>query len=198
MKITHLFGWVLVGLTLSTAGCQTLREIAALRRVDFALDRVTSAALAGVDLSRVRTYEDVRASDLYRITSALSQGRLPLNFTLHLLAENPAENPTQARLVELDWTLFLEGRETVSGVLQENVVLPPGQPRDIPVAIQLDLLEFFDRNARDLIDLALAVSGQGGAPKEISLQATPTISTPLGPIRYPEPITIVAREVGSL
>ena len=30
----------------------------------------------------------------------------------------------------------------------------------------------------------------------IALRATPTIDTALGPIRYPQPITIVSRQVG--
>jgi hypothetical protein len=64
------------------------------------------------------------------------------------------------------------------------------------MTISLNLIEFFDGSAQDLVELALSLAGQGGASKEISLQATPTVSTPLGPIRYPGPITIVSREVG--
>jgi len=107
-------------------------------------------------------------------------------------AENPASNPVQARLVKMEWTLFLRDRRTISGVFDENLVMPPGEPTDIPVAIQLDLLEFFDEGAKDLVDLALAVAGWGDVPKDVSLRVTPTIDTPLGPIRYPEPITVVA------
>lgn len=186
---------VLAGLLLP--GCQALREVANLRNVDFAIDRVTGATLAGVDLGRYERYEDVRPADLVRLTTALAVGDLPLDFTLHLAAENPAENTARARLVELDWTLFLNERETVSGLFTETILLPPGEVRDVPITIRLDLLDFFDRNARDLLDLALAVTGQGGRPQEIRLQAIPTIDTPIGPIRYPEPITIVSREVGA-
>jgi hypothetical protein len=99
-------------------------------------------------------------------------------------------------MVGLAWTLLIEDRETISGTVNQLIDLPPGQPQDIPVSIGLDLVQFFDRNLRDLVELALAVSGQGGAPKNIQLRATPTIETPLGPIRYPQPITIVSREVG--
>ncbi len=188
---------VVVAFLLTASGCQALKEVANLRKVDFALDRVTEANLAGVDLSRIRSYGDLRTSDVLKVTSALANRELPLVFNLHLTAENPPQNTVQARLVQMDWTLFLEERETISGVLDQNLVLEPGQPADIAVPISLDLMRFFGDNMQDLIELALAVSGQGGSPKNIKLQATPTIHTIIGPIRYPQPIIIVNREVGS-
>lgn len=192
--------WILCSFSflaaLTLAGCQSLREVANLRLVDFDIDRVSNAYLAGVDLSRLQTYEDLRAADIARIGAAVVQRELPLRFQLHLNAENPEGNAVQARLVQMDWTLFLEDRQTVSGVFDDEVLLPPGQTVDIPIAIELDLVRFFDENARDLVELALAVTGQGGAPKDVRLEATPTIRTPFGPIRYPEPITIVHRDLG--
>lgn len=178
-------------------GCQTLREIASLRRVDFQIGRVDQVHLAGVDLDHIRSYEDVRAQDLLRLGAALARREMPFRFQLHLLAENPPENSVQARLVRMDWTLFLDDRETITGVFDQNLVLPPGVPTDVPIDVELDLLRFFEDNLRDLVELALAVSGQGGQPKRVTLQAVPTIDTPLGPIRYPNPIQIVSRDIGS-
>lgn len=179
------------------SGCQTLNQIANLRNVDFVIDRVGQANLAGVRLDRVRSYQDLSATDILRVGSALSSGELPLDFVLHLGAENPAENNVDARMVRMDWTLFLDDRETISGVFDENILLPSGEVSDIPIPIQVDLLEFFETGARDMIELALAVSGQNGEPKRIKIRATPTIDTPIGAIRYPNPITIVSRDVGS-
>jgi len=96
----------------------------------------------------------------------------------------------------MDWTLFVQDHETVSGTFDQNLILPPGQRTDVPIPIRLDLVDFFGRNLSDLVELALSVSGHGGEPKDIRVEATPTIQTALGPIRYPQPITILARSVG--
>jgi hypothetical protein len=120
-----------------------------------------------------------------------------MDVQLHVLAENPAENSTEARLMRMDWTLLLQGRETLSGVFDHEVVLPPGQPADVPIVVSLNLLDFFEGSAQDMLELALSLSGQGGAPKDVELRATPVIDTPLGPMRFPQPITIVSRTVGS-
>lgn len=184
-----------LAVTLVVGGCTTLNEIAALRLVDFALGGTSQGRLAGIDLSSIRGYEDLRSADALRIVDALRQRRLPLEFTLHVDAENPAGNGVAARLVKLEWTLLLEDRETVSGVLDREFVLPPGRIVDVPLRIELDLLRFYDDNARDLVELASNLAGRGGDPKNIKLTAWPTIATPIGPLEMGG-ITIVSRQVG--
>lgn len=176
--------------------CQTLREISELRKVDFSIERVTDAYLAGIDLKEVRSYEDLRVAHAAKLGRAVAREELPLRFDLHLGARNPEENLVAARLVEMEWTLFIEGRETISGLLEERVVIPPGEVRSIAVPVSLDLLRFFQENARDLAELAMGVAGWGGKPTEIMIKASPTVQTSLGPIRYARPITIVRQEVG--
>lgn len=188
----------LLGIALSAvlllvfSGCATLQEMAALRNVEFSLDRLSNVQLAGIELDRIRSYNDLGYADAARLTLAVSRNELPLAFQLHLLAENPEDNSTTARLVQMDWTLLLQDRETLSGVFDGEVRLPPGQPTDVPITISLDLLEFFDGSAQDLLELALSLAGHGGEPKEVALRATPTIDTAFGPMRYPQPITIVS------
>lgn len=184
----------LVAVTLT--GCATLQQIAALRDVDFAIDRVSGVRLAGVDLSGVSTYRDLGINEVGRLTLALTQGELPMDFVLHLTATNPADNAADARLVRMDWTLLLQDRETVSGTFADETLLRRGQPTDVPITMSLDLVDFFSGSAQDFVELALAVSGRGGSPREVTLEATPSVDTALGPIRYPQPITIVSREIG--
>jgi hypothetical protein len=164
--------------------------------VDFAIDRVSDARLAGVAIDRILAYQDLSAIDVARVGLALASGDVPFDFELHLSALNPADNSVAARLIQMDWTLLLDDRETVSGSTTREFVLEPGVPGDIPIVISLDLADFFETNARDMIDLALAVAGAGGEPTRVTLRALPTIQTAIGPIRYPQPIIIVSREIG--
>jgi hypothetical protein len=176
-------------LVLVLPGCATLQEIMALNQVRFDLTRVSSLQLAGVELDRVTRFEELGAGDVLRIGSALASGRLPLDATLHVRADNPDDNPT-ARLLALDWTLFLQDRETIGGGLEQEVVLPAGEVTDVPLRVSLDLLEFYDGGARELVNLVLNLTGAGGEPVGVRLEAMPTVQTPLGPIRYPQPIVM--------
>lgn len=186
---------LLAALLPALSGCATLQQMAALRQVDFSLDRISGLSLAGVDLSRIQRYEDLGIMDAARIAAAFTNGDLPLGLTLHVRADNPQGNG-QARMTALDWTLLLQDKETVSGGIPQAVLIPAAGTADIPLTVSLDLLEFFQGSGRDLVNLALSLAGGETPPTTVSLRATPTIETPLGPIRYPQPITIVTRTVG--
>jgi len=175
--------------------CQTLREVANLKDVRFRIDRASDAQLAGVQLREIRSYQDLGGADVARLAASVSGGELPLSFTLHVEAENPASNTVNARLTEMDWTLLLDEQETISGVFDREVVLRPGTPEDVPVDLKLDLIAFFDQNLRGLVDLAAAVGGEG-PPSNVQLRVRPTVQTPLGEMKYPNPITVVSKDVG--
>jgi len=64
---------VLLGLGVSS--CATLQQIAALRNVEFSLDRVSDLRLAGIDLGRIHSFEDLGILDAGRMALAVSQKR---------------------------------------------------------------------------------------------------------------------------
>jgi hypothetical protein len=133
-------GWHKLTLTvLAVTGCATLQQIAALRQVDFALRGVRNGELAGVSLARVANYRDLTAVELGRIGYALARNELPLEFQLDIAGLNPPDNRTTATMVRLAWSVFLDDRETVSGVLDTNFVFPPGQEVVFPLAVSLNL-----------------------------------------------------------
>lgn len=179
---------VLLLAPLGVVGCATLEQIAALRQVRFALDGVDRARLAGVPLDGVASPEQLGATGLARIGVAAARGELPFAFVVNVGAENPAENPVSARVVQLDWTLLIEDRETIRGVFEDDRLIPPGARATLPLAMELDLLAFFQRSVPDLVALALAVAGEG--QQELALRVRPTVQTPLGPITYPGTLTL--------
>jgi hypothetical protein len=183
-------------LALILAACATMRGLRALRQVDFEVDRVATVRLAGVSLERIRSVNDVNMLDAARLAAAVARRQVPLSFDLHLLGKNPAENQATARLVRLQWTLELNGRETISGTLDSAYTFAPGAVTDVRVPVALDLWQFFQGSAGDALELAAGLAGLGARRTEVVLRAVPTINTPLGPIRYPGAITIVRRTVG--
>lgn len=188
---------IVVAATLAgIAGCATARQYLALRQVEFHVDRASDVRLAGIALDRVRSFDDLSIQDGARLGAALVSQRLPLVFELHIIGENPPTNRVTARLMRMDWTLLLNGTETISGSLDTVYTFPPGGVTDVVVPIRLDVLRFFRLNGRDAFELARGLAGAGGRPTEITLRATPTIETPIGAITYPGAITIARRSIG--
>jgi hypothetical protein len=188
-----LFG---AGLLVSSiAGCTALREVSNLRKAQFAIDRISNPRLAGMDLFGFESYEDLGTTDVLRLGSSLSDGELPMAFTVNLEATNPSSNSANARLTAMDWTLLLEDKETVAGRFEREVVLPPGEPKNVAVQVELDLVRFFEDNLRGLVNLASAIV-QNEPPQTVKLRVQPTVNTALGPIEYPSPITVVSKRIG--
>lgn len=183
----RLFRTLVLASLLAASGCATLNQLRALHRVDFSIDGVSRVHLSGIDVENVRGFSDLGFRDAASLAASYSAGELPLTFDVGIRAANPADNG-DARLVRMEWTLFLEGRETVSGLLAEEYLFPTGEATTFPLAVDLDLIDFFDGNAQDLFELALSLSGNGGGSKTIGLEILPVVSTALGPIAYPEPI----------
>ena len=178
------------------AGCATTRGLRALRQVEFEVDRVAAVRLAGVGLDRVRGPRDVNVLDAARIAGAVAARTVPLEFDLHILGRNPAANRTTARLVRLQWTLDLNGRETVSGTLDTAYTFVPGEVTDVRVPVRLELWRIFQGSGSDALDLALGLAGIGARPVVVAVRAVPLLDTPLGAITYPGSFTIVRRTVG--
>lgn len=193
----HRLRSLAAALVVATAlsGCATLSQIVALQNVDFSLDGVSGVALAGVDVTNVRSYSDLSVMDGLALANAVRQGSLLATVEVGVLAYNPPTN-SDARIVEMAWTLWLDETETVSGLITDEIVLPRDVETPFPVVAELDLMEFFDGGVRELYDIATSLAGVGDETTEVSLTALPVVHTALGPIRYDRPIRIVGTTVG--
>jgi hypothetical protein len=191
----HSTLWAAAGVA-AVAGCAGLQQLAALRNVQFALSGLVDGRLAGIDLSNVTNYSRLSLLDVGKVAVALARKDLPLEFILNVKAENPAENKVTARMVRMAWSLYLQDKETINGVIDTAAVIAPGQPTMIPMRMRVNLLQFFDGPAQDLVNIAVALAGLNADPTKVSLKAVPTIETPLGPMTYPSPVTIVSRTIG--
>ena len=186
-------------------GCATLGEIARtltnLKRLQFRLEGIVDSSLAGISLAGKSEVGDFSISDGINLLAAFRSQRLPARFLLKVGARNPNDGSggstrTTSTLTRFDWRLLIDDRPTISGGIDRPLEIPgTGQSTTIPLRVELDLYEFFgNRGYDDLLDLALALGGKNGDVSRVALDARPSVSTPLGEIAYPEPITIVSRE----
>lgn len=199
--VLALAGLVVAGI--AGSGCQTLQQLGNLRKLQFQLGNVQGFTLNGVDISRINQPSDVSPLDMVRLGQAIASKTMPVQFTLNVLAKNPnaptgtGGAATPLYLSRLDWRLKIDGRETVNGVVNQQLAIPAnGQTTTIPLTVGLDLYRFFaDRGLNDLINLATAIGGASGSAARLELLAKVQVTVPgLGPISYPGEISIVDRQ----
>jgi hypothetical protein len=169
-----------------------------LSRLKFKLGNVNNLALSGINISNKKSISDFNAVELLKLTSVITSGELPVSFTLNVEAKNPNDGSggypkTDATLKAFPWKLEIDNVETISGNIGNPVSVPgTGDVTNIPLTMNLDLIEFFGNKGLDnLVNLALALGGQQGSSSKLTLYATPTVSSPLGDIKYPGELKIV-------
>ena len=195
---------VLAALT-SLTSCAALTDMAAalasLKKLQFKVDGVRDFKLLGIDLGGKAALTDFTAGDALKAVQSYRSRKLPVEFVVDVLAVNPNDGTGGSRrsastLTGLECRLLIDGEPTVTGNIDRPFEIPgTGQGSVVPLRLSLDLLEFFgDRRYEDLLGLALALGGKQRSPARIALDAQPTVSTPFGPITYPDRITIVSTE----
>ena len=152
--------------------------------------------MARIRLDRLLSFRDLGATDVARLGLAVAGRDVPFEVTVHVTGTNPASNQVTARMVALDWAYVVDERQIITGTLDQELRFPPGEPVDVPVAVGFNLARAFEGDARTLFETAVALSGQGPSTHDVTLRVRPTIDTSLGPIQYPEPISIRLASAG--
>ena len=187
-----------LALLLTTSSCSMYETMVNLSRLKFKLGDVVNFTVGGINITNKRSVSDFSSVEVLKLTSALTSGKLPASFTLNVEAKNPNDGSggypkTDATLKAFPWRLEIDEVETISGNIGAPVSVPgTGEITNIPLTMNLDLIEFFGNKGYDkLLNLALALGGQQGSSSKLSLFATPTVSSPLGDIKYPGELKIV-------
>jgi hypothetical protein len=198
-------GFVTFFLIFAFISCNTIKELSKqitnLQKCQFKLENVAGFKLVGIELSKVSSLKDLNLLEAAKLLQTFNKKQVPVSFTLNVAALNPNDGTSGSAkstvtLSKLDWNLLIDGVQTINGTVNKSIELPgTNQKTIIPLEIGLDLYKFFgDKGYESLINTALAIGGVSGSASKLTLNATPTISTPFGPMTYPHEIAIIDKE----
>lgn len=196
-------GFLLVAL-LSFNGCSFLKGLSSainsLSKLQFKVENVNSFSAAGVNFAGKRSLTDFSISDGLSLANTFKNKNFPSDLVINVSVKNPNDgvtSPTKSavKLTGLASRLLIDGTPTVNADIMSPVDIPASnQTVIVPVRFSLDMYQFFGNGGYDkLINLALSLAGVGGSSR-VSLDAQPTVTSPLGPITYPSRIMIVDKE----
>ena len=193
-KIILLF----ISLMFLTTSCSVYQTVVNLSRLQFKLGDVNNFTINGINISNKRSLQDFNALEIINLTQVIASGKLPASFTLNVEAKNPNDGSggypkTNATIKEFPWRLEVDDVETIAGNIGTPVTVPgTGEVQNIPLTMNIDLMQFFGNKGLDnLVNLALTLGGQQGSSSKLSLFATPTVTSPIGDIKYPGELKIV-------
>jgi len=189
---------LLIAILLTLSGCSIYQTMVNLSRLNFKLGTVSNFTVGGINISNKKSLKDFNPLEIVTLTQVITSGKLPASFTLNVEAKNPNDGTggypkTDATLKSFPWRLEVDDVETISGNISSPVSVPgTGEVTNIPLSMNIDLIEFFgNKGYENLLNLALTLGGQQGSSSKLALYASPTVSSPLGDIKYPGEIKIV-------
>ena len=192
---------VLLAIGFLNFGCTSVMDaITNIQRLQFKLDKVTGMKVAGVNVNNIGSISNLSVLDAANLLANFTQGRLPVEFTLNVLAKNPNDGTggtkqNSAVIKNMAWRLFIDNNETINGNVGNVTVPGVGSTTNIPIGMSFDLLQFFRNSGyENLLNLALALGGRNGSSSRITLKVKPTVETILGPITYPGEFDVIDRE----
>lgn len=192
---------ILIILAAMLSSCGVYRTMVNLSRLKFKLEGVSNFKLNGFSISDKASIRDFGAIRIIQLTSMVAKKQLPVSFTVNVEAKNPNDGkggfpPSDIIIKEFPWKLFINDKETISGIVNGPIKVPGvGQAKVIPVNVSFDLFELLKGSGfSDVMNLALALGGKEADAAKLKIIAEPVLNTPIGEMKYPQPITIVSKE----
>ena len=181
---------LLLLLVVFIASCAQIQEFTNLLTCDFRLSTAENITLGGVNVQKLKSFNDLKLIDGATLLANVASGSLPLNFTLNVEARNP--NKEKAALSKLEWIAMIDDTEIANGTTTKRVEIPPDNGTGtFPLQINADLVKLLSgQSGKNIVNFGLNLVDAGNRPTRISLKAKPTVMIGNYAVQYPGYITI--------
>ncbi len=95
----------------------------------FKIENITEFKLAGIPLATKSSINDFSPIDAVKLGQEVARNRLPASFIINIAVKNPntgvgGSKPIPVTLKKMDWVLFIDGVQTISGKLNKEFQYP--------------------------------------------------------------------------
>ncbi|MCK9302255.1 MAG: hypothetical protein PHF76_02990 [Bacteroidales bacterium] len=179
----------LIIICIAFTSCDVLTQIQqtiALKNCNFALDKVKSVSVAGIDVSK---NTQLTIANIATLTNALLNKKLPFSTTVQMAVENPGD--LQARMGSFDWICAIDGQDIVNGTINTVYTIAAKSETNVPLSINVDIFEIFSNQGIEAIKtFATSLSAPEDFLSHIGIRIKPSITVGSTQLQYPDYITL--------
>lgn len=177
----------MLGVSVMATSCATIQSIvnqaaqlANLANCKYTLQNVTDVTVAGVSIRNV-TNGNISASDVLKLTSAITTKRVPLAMNVNVNVNNPTAQT--AALTAMDWIMEIDGTQFATGTSTNAYTINPSGNTIIPLNVNTDVYSLFS-NINSLKNFVTSF-GSDGTSSKIGIKIKPSIN--VGGVQVPMP-----------
>lgn len=173
MKIRH---YLILFLAATAVSCAALTGAASLMTCQYDVKNVTNPRVGGISLANVTNIESLTAGQLAQFSLGMLAGSLPLVAEVNMQITNP--NKTAAQIEGLDWQLYFNGANMLSGTTTHPVNVAPNGGRSIvPLEVSVNLMDLFKKESRnEIFQFANGLLHVGESQSAVSLRVRPSFN----------------------
>jgi len=157
--------------SMSMGSSNELRENQAYEQMQFRLNFMDEARLAGQDILFVRQAADLTSPQQAKLQSALQAGNLPLRLRMRIYARNPSKENVQFK--QLDYQVLLDGRELTTGSTGANIPVESSAIVTLPVAVDLNVPQALTSGSTPAA-FAAGLADFTGSARRLTVRIRPT------------------------
>ncbi|MDA3944625.1 MAG: LEA type 2 family protein [Bacteroidetes bacterium] len=178
---------IMLFLLLTLNSCTMLDQINQVQQLalcEFNVLGVNEVSIAGIELQENMERDDLNAAQIMQLTAAVFRREMIVDFNLLLDIDNP--NNKTAAMNRMDYELFIDNKEILTGQMNQPVNVGPNASAQLPMPIRLDLFKVLNNETQDaLVNLAFKLTGDQSNPSEILLKVKPYIKVGGRELAYP-------------
>lgn len=164
-------------------------EVGRLQQCTFQVEGVNNIFLAGIELRQGMKSTDLNSGQLMQLANAAFQKNMPLSFNVMVRVKNP--NTKTAALSRMDYRVFLDGVEMLSGQMNQRYSIGPNSNTDVAVPVQLELYKALSGQSADAVsNIGFKLTGSSSKPVELLVKVKPYMQVGLTSLPYPGYIDI--------
>jgi hypothetical protein len=163
------------------------KEDRSAERMEFGVNRVDAARLAGVDIQNVQRATDLKPNQLTLLQNAVNKGTIPLRLSLRVYGRNPT--PGVLKLSMLAYEVRIDDLPVATGTTGANTVLEPRSIVTLPLDITANVLPAL--RGTSAAAYAAGLADMSGARPRVTVRVLPTFVNQAGRMYQPEEFVAV-------
>jgi len=157
------------------SGCSVLNQINTVKECNYAFAGLDGFSYAGVKLDKLKNPTSLTLTDSINILTALRDKQTKLTFNALVDIENPHSGA--ASVEKMDWILFLDGVEMLSGINKDAIKVEPNATSRAVIQAGVDPTKVLNGNSiENLWTLYCKLSGRDTSKStKVTLKLKPTV-----------------------
>ena len=187
MKIKSLLIASLTAVIL--AGCAGASQLVSFAKCDFDFVNVDNVRVADINFSQKKKYSDFSIVDAAKLVKAFTNKAFNLDLTVNVKTKNP--NTRKAAIGGFDYILWIDDVKTLSGTMNQEFEIDPGQTITMPMNFTIDLLEVLKGESRDkILNFGCGLATNNADASRVKLSLKPYFKNGTQISKFPTYITI--------